>query len=84
MQQISKEVINVINREICKKFTFDHSNKWYMHNPAPVLENDMQKLPWDFNLQTDHVHPARKPDLKSINNNKKKETSQNSRLCCLG
>ena len=27
----------VIHREMCKKFKFDHTNKWYMHNPAPVL-----------------------------------------------
>ena len=26
--------------EMSKKFKFDHANKWYMHNPAPVLEND--------------------------------------------
>ena len=24
-----------------KKFEFDHANTWYMHNPAPVLENDI-------------------------------------------
>ena len=30
----------MIHWEICKKFKFDHTNKWYMHNPAPVLEND--------------------------------------------
>ena len=29
-----------IHWEMCKKFKFDHANKWYMHNPAPVLEND--------------------------------------------
>ena len=29
-----------IHWEMCKKFKFDHTNKWYMHNPAPVLEND--------------------------------------------
>ena len=27
-----------------KKFKFDHANEWYMHNPAPVLENDTHKL----------------------------------------
>ena len=32
----------VIHWEMCKKFKFDHANKWYMHNPAPVLENDTQ------------------------------------------
>ena len=30
----------VIQWEMCKKFKFDHMNKWYMHNPASVLEND--------------------------------------------
>ena len=38
--------------EMCKKFKFDHTNKWYMHNPAPVQENDTHKLLWDFNIQT--------------------------------
>ena len=53
----------VIHWEMCKKFKFDHTNKWYMHNPAPVLENDTHKLPWDFDIQTDHLISARKPDL---------------------
>ena len=56
-----------IHWEICKKFKFDHTNKWYMHNPAAVLENDSHKLLWDFNIQTDHLIPARRPDLKIIN-----------------
>ena len=30
----------VIHWEMCKKFKFDHTNKWYMQNPAPVLENN--------------------------------------------
>ena len=34
-----------------------------MHNQAPVLENDSHKLLWDFNIQTDHLIPARRPDL---------------------
>ena len=25
-------VCKVIHREMCKKFKFDHTNKWYMHN----------------------------------------------------
>ena len=38
-----------------------------MHNPAPVLENDSHKLLWDFNIQTDHLIPARRLDLIIIN-----------------
>ena len=52
MQQISSEkydfrydwVGKLIPRELFKKFKFDHTNKWYMHNPASVLENDTHKL----------------------------------------
>ena len=42
-----------------------------MHNPAPVRENDTQKHLWDFNIQTDHLILARRPDLIIINNKKK-------------
>ena len=62
----------MIHWEMCKKFKFDHSNKWYMHNPAPVTENDTHKLPWDFNIHTYHLIPARRPDLIIINNKKKR------------
>ena len=34
-----------------------------MHNPAPFLQNDSHKLLWDFNIQADHLIPARRPDL---------------------
>ena len=28
--------------EVCKKFKFDHLNKWYMYNPEYILENKTQ------------------------------------------
>ena len=43
-----------------------------MINPAPVQENATHKLLWDFNIQTDHLIPARKPDLIIISKKKKK------------
>ena len=80
---------NVIHWEMCKKFKFDHTNKWYMHNPAPVLQNDTHKLLWDFDIHTDHLISARRPDLIIINQKKKKkkkkknrENLQNCGLCC--
>ena len=27
----------------------------YMHNPAPVLENDKHKLLWNFDIYMDHL-----------------------------
>ena len=44
-----------------------------MHNAAPVLENDTHKLLWDYNIQTDHLIPARRPDFIIINKKKKKK-----------
>ena len=63
----------VIHWEMCKKFIFDHANKWYTHNPAPVQENDKHKLLWDCDIQTDHLISARRADLIIINWKKKKK-----------
>ena len=72
----------VIHWEMCKKLKFDSTNKWYMHTPASVLENDTYKLLWDFDIQTDHLISARRPHLIIINN--KKENLQNCLLCFPG
>ena len=53
------------------KFEFDHTNKWYMHNPASVLETETHKLLRDFDIQTDHLILARWPDLIIINQKKR-------------
>ena len=63
-----------IHWELCKKFKFDHANKWYMHNPASVLEKETHKLLWDFDIQIDHLISARQPDLIIIN--KKRELTK--------
>ena len=55
---------------MCRKFQFDHTNQWYMHNPAPVLENDLHKLLWGFNIQTVYLIEARRPDLIIISKRK--------------
>ena len=72
----------------------DHTNKWYKHKPASVLENDTHKLLWDFDIQTDPLISARRPDFMMINQKKKKkkrkkkkrkkENLQNCRLCSPG
>ena len=73
-------VSKVIHWEICKKFKFDHTNKWYMHNPAPVLENYTHKLQWDLKIQMDHVIPARRQDFIIINKKTKREFAKLSTL----
>ena len=42
-----------------------------MQSPALVLENDTHKLLWDFDVQTDHLISARRPNLIIINTKKR-------------
>ena len=37
-----------------------------MHNPDSVLENETYKVLWDFEIQTDHLIPASRPDLMLV------------------
>ena len=46
-----------------------------MHNPASILENDTHKLLLDFDIHTDHLISARRPELIIINK-KKRELSK--------
>ena len=57
----------VIHWELSEKFKFDHTNKWYMHNPESVLENEAHKLLWDFEIQTDHLISYKWPDFIIMN-----------------
>ena len=47
-----------IHWELYKKFKFDHTNKWYMHNPESIQENETHILLWDLEIQTDHLISA--------------------------
>ena len=57
----------VIYRELCKKWKFDHTNKWYMHNPESVLENDAQTPLGFWDMFVSHLISARGLDLIIIN-----------------
>ena len=61
----------MIYKELFKKFKFNHTNKWYMHDPESVQENETDKLLWDFKIQTDHLTTARRSDRVIVNEKKK-------------
>ena len=69
--------------ELIKKFKFDHMNKWYMHNPESVQENETHKLLWDFEIQTDHQIWARLPNLIISKKKKRKEKRELAELWTL-
>ena len=50
-----------------------------MHNQESVLENETYIVPWDFEIQTDHLISA---GHVIVNNTTEKENLPNSGLCC--
>ena len=71
-------VHQVIHRELCKKFKFDLTNKWYMHNTESVPENEAQKIRWDFEIQIYDI--IRLPDLMIVPPPQKQKQSK-KRTC---
>ena len=53
----------VIDWELCKKLKFYHTNKGYIHK----TENEVHKILWDLEIQTEHPIQARKSDVVLIN-----------------
>jgi hypothetical protein len=64
-------VAAAVHWSICKKYHLPHTDKWYDHRAQPVVENDKVKLLWDFNIQTDKIIEARRPDLILLDKEKK-------------
>ena len=69
----------VIHLELCKKLKFDHSNKWYMHNPESVLDNETNKVLRDFEINAGCLISTRQPDLEIVN---RKKNPLYSEICC--
>ena len=61
----------LIGWELCKKFKLARMNKWYLHKPESILENEINKTPCV--IQTDHLISARRQVLMA--------TSKKKRIC---
>ena len=49
------KLAKVIHWDLCKKWGFQVTAKWYEYVPEKVSETDRVKILWDFNIHTDHV-----------------------------
>ena len=67
-------VARVGHWDLLGKCGFSRGDKWFEHQPETALENNDDKLLWDYNIQTDHQISARRPDLAVIN--KQEQTCQ--------
>ena len=56
-------VASIIHWELCGIHGFQKSKNWFDHQAEPVLESDDVKILWDFNIHTDRVIEARRPDI---------------------
>ena len=52
---------------------WQNTNKWYIHNPESVLENETHQLLWDFVIQAEQQISVWWPNLIIINNKKTKK-----------
>ena len=76
------QVGKMIHWKLCKNWKFDYTNKLYMNKPEFVLENEVHKIHWDFEIQSDHLISTRRPNLVIVKKKKKEENLPNSGLCC--
>ena len=71
-------VPKVIHWELHKELILDYTDKLKIHKPESVLENETDKILWDFEIQTDNLIPERRPVLI----NKKKKNMSSSGFSC--
>ena len=60
-------VAKALHWSLCQKYEISRSEKWYEHQPEAVAENEHIKLMWDFDIRTDRVIRAHRPDITMIN-----------------
>ena len=53
----------IIHWKLCELHQLERKEKWYVHVPEGVVENDEVKLHWDMNIQCDNVVELRRPDI---------------------
>ena len=61
----------IVHWKLARKCNFEVGDNWYEHEPKKVLENEDDKMLWDFSIQTDHVIEARTPNLVVVDNKKR-------------
>ena len=64
-------IVKRIHWDVCRKYGIKVKEKRYEHQPQSVVENENCKILWGFNIQTDHVIEARRPDMIVVDKVKK-------------
>ena len=66
-------VARYINHRIASSFSLleGTSGAWYNHELLPVIENDVIKVLWDFDIQTDKHVTSNRPDIVIVDKKEK-------------
>ena len=59
-------------------------NKWFMQNPESVLEKEMHKILGNFEIQTNYLISARRPDRMIVKRKKKKKKKERKKRKRIG
>ena len=62
-KKIHDKLAKLVHWNMCRRYGIQYAKNWYEHNAEKVPENDKAQIPWNFNIQTDHVIQARRPDI---------------------
>ena len=60
----------MIHLELCKRPRLGYADKWNMHKPESIQENEKQNILWNFEMQTNHQISIRRPDPVIISKEK--------------
>jgi hypothetical protein len=53
----------VIHKTICDEYGIKTAKQTWLHLPEAMTKTEKVKIFWDFEIRTDRVIPARRPDI---------------------
>ena len=56
----------IVHWKLVRKCNFEAGDKWYEYEPESVLENEDNKILWDFSIQTDNVKEPQRLGLALV------------------
>ena len=64
-----KKLAYTAPRGVYSKYGFEPAKHWYEHRAEEVMKNQDVEILWDFNIRTNRVIEARRPDIVLIDRN---------------
>ena len=65
-------VASILHQSICSSYKFPiHCDKPWLYHPESVVEGNGVKILWDFDIRTDNIISARRPDIVVVDYNQK-------------